>query len=99
VATLAEISTMSERNFKRRFKKATGDTPNEYLQRLRIEHAKHRLENGTVSIELIAAQVGYKDVAYFRQIFKQFAGMTPNAYRAKMRIALPAASKDRQAAA
>lgn len=99
VAVLAEISAMSERNFKRRFKKATGDTPNEYLQRLRVEHAKHRLENGALSIELIAAQVGYKDVAYFRQVFKQFAGMTPNAYRAKMRITLPDDSRGGQAAA
>ncbi|RZI42273.1 helix-turn-helix domain-containing protein [Herbaspirillum sp. HC18] len=89
VPTLADISAMSERNFKRRFKKATGDTPNEYLQRLRIEHAKHSLEHTTNSIEGIADRVGYRDVAYFRQVFKQMVGTTPNAYRTKMRVALP----------
>jgi len=93
VADLAEIAAMSERNFKRRFKKATGDTPNEYLQRLRIEHAKHRLEHSMKGIEGIADEVGYRDVAYFRQVFKQLAGMTPQAYRTKMRIALPVAEK------
>ncbi|OWW22214.1 hypothetical protein AYR66_24660 [Noviherbaspirillum denitrificans] len=87
---LAEICAMSERNFKRRFKKATGDTPNEYLQRLRVEHAKHRLEQTALGIETVAEEAGYRDVAYFRQVFKQLAGMTPQAYRMKTRIALPA---------
>lgn len=89
VAVLAEICAMSERNFKRRFKKATGDTPIEYLQRLRIEHAKHRLEHSSLSIDRVADEVGYRDAAYFRQVFKQLAGMTPQAYRTKTRIALP----------
>lgn len=99
VAMLAELCAMSERNFKRRFKKATGDTPNEYLQRLRIEQAKHRLENGTESIENIADAVGYKDVPYFRQVFKQLTGMTPNAYRGKLRISVPSLGPSGQEAA
>lgn len=99
VAMLAELSAMSERNFKRRFKKATGDTPNEYLQRLRVEQAKHRLETGTESIENIADAVGYKDVPYFRQVFKQLTGMTPNAYRGKLRVAVPSPDASGQEAA
>lgn len=99
VMDLAVIAAMSERNFKRRFKKATGDTPNEYLQRLRIEHAKHRLEHSALSIEGIADEVGYRDAAYFRQVFKQLADMTPQAYRMKMRIALPAGTEADKAAA
>jgi transcriptional regulator GlxA family with amidase domain len=85
---LADVCAMSERNFKRRFKKATGDTPNEYLQRLRIEQAKHKLEHSADSIDGVADFVGYRDVAYFRRVFKQMVGMTPNTYRAKARIAL-----------
>lgn len=99
VAELADVCAMSERNFKRRFKKATGDTPNEYLQRLRIEQAKHKLEHSAQSIEGIADFVGYRDVAYFRQVFKQMVGMTPNAYRSKTRIALPVAGQPRDAVA
>jgi transcriptional regulator GlxA family with amidase domain len=89
VPTLADAAAMSERNFKRRFKKATGDTPNEYLQRLRIEQAKQRLERTAAGIDAIADAVGYRDVGHFRQVFKQIAGMTPNAYREKTRVALP----------
>lgn len=89
VAMLADVAAMSERNFKRRFKKATGDAPNEYLQRLRIELAKHRLEHTSISIEGVAGYVGYRDVAYFRQVFKHMVGATPNAYRTKVKIALP----------
>ncbi|MBI9092402.1 MAG: helix-turn-helix domain-containing protein [Desulfobacterium sp.] len=50
---------MSIRNFKRRFKKATGDSPLVYLQRLRIDAAKDILEKKNTSIEEIANQVGY----------------------------------------
>jgi len=91
VEVLAGVATMSERNFKRRFKKATGDTPNEYLQRLRIESAKHRLAHAAEGIDAIAAQVGYRDVAHFRQVFKQMTGTTPNAWRARMKAAIAAA--------
>jgi transcriptional regulator GlxA family with amidase domain len=98
-ATLAEICAMSERNFKRRFKKATGNTPNEYLQRIRLEQARHRLEHGSDNIERIADEVGYRDVAYFRRIFKQMAGMTPNTYRTKVKISIPANKHSPRAAA
>jgi transcriptional regulator GlxA family with amidase domain len=90
VVELAQVVAMSERNFKRRFKKATGDTPNEYLQRVRIERAKQQLEHTSRSIESIAEEVGYRDVAYFRTVFKQLTGATPNAYRAKTKIMLAA---------
>lgn len=99
VVDLSEIAAMNERNFKRRFTKATGDTPKEYLHRLRIEHAKHRLEHTSISIEGIADEVGYRDLDYYRQLFKQLAGMTPQAYRAKMRIALPAVTETDKVAA
>jgi len=85
VAALAEVACMSERNFKRRFKKATGDTPNEYLQRLRVEGAKRLLERGGDGIDLVAERVGYRDVAHFRDVFRQIAGMTPADYRRRTR--------------
>lgn len=93
VSMLADTVAMSERNFKRRFKKATGDTPNEYLQRLRIERAKQQLESTMASVESIADAVGYRDVGHFRQVFKQIVGTTPHAYREKTRIALPGNAK------
>lgn len=92
VAALAAVALMSERNFKRRFKQATGDTPNAYLQRLRVEHARHTLARSNDAMERVAEQCGYRDVAHFRKVFKDVVGMPPQAYRTKTRITAPHAS-------
>lgn len=87
VEHLAKLAEMTERSFKRRFKMATGHTPVEYVQHLRIERAKQHLENSTLPVDEIAAQVGYEEPAFFRKLFKRITGLTPSAYRAKFRIA------------
>ncbi|MNE89507.1 HTH-type transcriptional activator RhaS [compost metagenome] len=69
----------------RRFKAATGLTPNSYLQRLRISAAQTALRHPTRSLEQIAAQVGYADRATFAKLFKQLCGETPGAFRRKLR--------------
>jgi len=85
---LAKEVAMSERNFKRRFKKATGDTPLEYLQRLRIEQAKRELISSAAGIDQIAGAVGYQDTAHFRALFRKYTGLTPSDYRKRTRVAL-----------
>ena len=72
---------MSLRNFKRRFRKATGDSPLAYVQRYRIETAKRLLEHTGRSITEIGFQIGYEDLAFFRRIFKRQVGLTPYEYR------------------
>ena len=79
-------SRLAERTFKRRFLKATGLTPIAYVQRLRIEDAKRRLERTDASVEEIGWKVGYEDGAFFRRLFKRTTGMTPGAYRRRFRI-------------
>jgi transcriptional regulator GlxA family with amidase domain len=79
-------SRLAERTFKRRFTSATGFTPIAYVQRLRVEHAKRRLERTDAPIERIGWQVGYEDPAFFRRLFKRTTGMTPGAYRRRFRI-------------
>lgn len=74
---------MSPRNFKRRFKEASGETPLSYLQKLRTEAAKSLLESTTQPIDAIAERVGYKDENYFRRLFKRHTHVTPNAYRVR----------------
>ncbi len=81
VARMAERSGLPERTFKRRFKIATGRTPGDYVQTLRIEEAKQLLETTGDPIESIGFQVGYEDPAYFRRLFKRWAGITPSRYR------------------
>lgn len=83
VEQIAEHSNMSKRNFIRRFKKATRNTPLEYLQRVKIEAAKKALENNNKSISALMYDVGYNDMKTFRGIFKRVTGLTPQAYRAK----------------
>ena len=85
---LNEISrrfNTSVSSLKRRFKQATGETPNKYIQNLRIERAKELLKFGELSINLIAYEVGYEDVSYFGSLFKRLVGNTPNAYRKDFR--------------
>ena len=76
-------SGLADRTFKRRFTKATGYTPIAYVQNLRIEEAKRRLEGGEESVDEICWAVGYEDPAFFRRLFKRMTGITPSAYRRK----------------
>jgi transcriptional regulator GlxA family with amidase domain len=79
-------SRLAERTFKRRFTEATGHPPLDYVQRLRIEDAKRRLERTDTSIERIAWQVGYEDPAFFRRLFRRTTGLPPGAYRRRFRV-------------
>lgn len=74
---------MSPRNFARRFKNATGETPLTYLHKLRMNEAKHLLEQEFRTIQEIANVVGYDDLIFFRRLFKRYAGVSPRAYREK----------------
>jgi transcriptional regulator GlxA family with amidase domain len=86
VEEIMKLSNMPERTFKRRFTNATGLSPIAYIQRLRIEDAKRRLERTLTPIDEISWQVGYEDAAFFRRLFKRTTGLTPGAYRRRFRI-------------
>ena len=77
---------MSLRNFVRRFKQATGDSPLIYLQKLRIAAARRLLENNHRSMQEISDAVGYQDVAFFRALFQRHTGVSPSAYREKFGV-------------
>jgi transcriptional regulator GlxA family with amidase domain len=81
VAQMTERSGLTERTFIRRFRAATGYSPIEYVQTLRIEEAKHLLETTRTPIEMIAVEVGYEDPNFFRRLFKRRVGITPARYR------------------
>src|SRR5690606_14341498 len=81
VARLVAQSGLPERTFKRRFKAATGYTPVEYVQVLRLEEAKQLLETTGEPTDGIAQAVGYEDPAFFRRLFKRHTGVTPARYR------------------
>ncbi len=78
---LARRFGMSRRTFERRFKGATGDTPLIYLQRVRVEAAKHLLETQPLSFDEITYRVGYEDNSAFRKVFRKQTGLRPKEYR------------------
>lgn len=80
---LATKLATSRRNFDRRFIKATGNTPVEYLQRVKVEAAKQSLEKGRKSIFEVMYEVGYSDDKAFREVFKKITGLSPLDYKAK----------------
>ncbi len=80
---LASRLATSRRNFDRRFIKATGNTPVEYLQRVKVEVAKKTREKGRKSIYEVMSEVGYSDDKAFREVFKKITGLSPLDYREK----------------
>lgn len=86
VEEMIKRSKLAERTFKRRFASATGLPPLEYVQRLRIEDAKRRLERTDAPVDEISWRVGYEDPAFFRRLFKRTTGLAPGAYRKRFRI-------------
>ena len=82
----ARRAGMSLRNFVRRFKHATGDSPLMYLQKLRIAAAKRLLEGDHRTVQEISNAVGYEDIAFFRQLFERHTGVSPSAYRQRFGV-------------
>ncbi|MEJ7647054.1 MAG: AraC family transcriptional regulator [Chryseolinea sp.] len=80
---LANKFAISRRNFERRFLKSTDNTVNEYVQRVKIEAAKRKLELNRRNISEVMCEVGYTDTKTFRDVFKKITGLTPVEYRNK----------------
>jgi transcriptional regulator GlxA family with amidase domain len=81
IESLAKIAILGTRTFIRRFKKATGNTPYEYIQRVKVEVAKKMLEKSNEGVEQICMNVGYMDFSAFRKVFKKIVGITPSDYK------------------
>ena len=83
VEHLSSHFAVGRRNFDRRFIRATGNTPVEYSQRVKIESAKKAFETTRKPINEVMYEVGYSDVKAFREVFRKITGMSPLAYRTK----------------
>jgi transcriptional regulator GlxA family with amidase domain len=81
VQELSSRFAVGRRSFDRRFIKATGNTPVEYLQRVKIESAKKALEGTRKTINEVMYEVGYSDVKAFREVFRKVTGMSPLEYK------------------
>ena len=81
VSAMANLSGLPGRTFVRRFHKATGMSPLDYTQALRLEEAKQMLETTDLSVEAIANETGYEDTSFLGRLFRRETGLTPALYR------------------
>ncbi|MET0462031.1 MAG: helix-turn-helix domain-containing protein [Chitinophagaceae bacterium] len=81
--SLSSKFSVGRRNFDRRFIKATGNTPVEYAQRVKVEAAKKAFETNRKTISEVMYEVGYSDVKAFREVFRRVTGMTPMEYKSR----------------
>ena len=87
--TVDDICTkfdVARRTFERRFKKCTGNSIAEYIQRVKVEYAKKQLESGNKNINEIIYEVGYNDTDAFRRVFKKHTDLSLADYRKKYRV-------------
>ena len=80
IPQLARKANMCESSFTRHFKIATGETPVEYLLRLRLNDAADKICNG-MPISEAALSAGFSDSNYFSRLFKQKIGISPRDYK------------------
>jgi len=81
IEKLSSRFSIDRGNFDRRFKKATGNTPLEYVQRLKVEVAKKHLEMSRKTVNEVMYKVRYSDVRAFREVFKKITGISPIEYK------------------
>lgn len=80
--TLAAAQNINASYLSSLFKKETGETITEHVNKKRIEHAVHLLQSSKLQVQSIAQHCGISDVNYFSKLFKKHMGMTPREYRA-----------------
>ena len=82
--TISEAIHSSTYDLSRKFKKETGQSLTDYINKLRIKEALYMMENHNLSITDIAYMIGFNDVNYFTKVFKKYNKMTPSSYRKQL---------------
>jgi len=91
VETLARRAAMSPRNFARVFARSVGTTPARYVEQLRVEAARRRLEESEATVEEIASQCGFGTRESIRRSFRRVLRVAPTAYRSRFAKGSPVA--------
>lgn len=81
IPSLARKAFMSEDHFIRLFRKEMGETPNNFIIRMKMERAELLLITTQLPVKNIADMLGYEEVPYFNRLFKKKVGKTPKEYR------------------
>ena len=81
---------MSPRNLSRAFRREVGSTPARFVERVRVEGARRRLEETSAGLEQIARECGFGSPDAMRRSFLRVIRVAPSDYRARFRAAAPA---------
>lgn len=79
---LAAVANMSRRNFSRVFLRDAGVTPAEFVERVRVDAARARLEREARPLKTVAYECGFRDARHLREVFMRRLGVSPSQYRA-----------------
>lgn len=80
VPELAQLCSLSESCFRKRFKQATDVSPAKYIRKMKIQKAKELLSLSESTLSGVAFDLGFYDLSYFCKCFRAETGMTPRAY-------------------
>jgi transcriptional regulator GlxA family with amidase domain len=86
IETLARRANLCARHFTRRFQRAFGTSPGEFVQNARLDEARRRLSSRHKTIQEIADSVGFGSADSFRRAFERRFELSPTAYRGRFAI-------------
>jgi transcriptional regulator GlxA family with amidase domain len=78
---LMQVAELSPNYLRGLFLDAALCTPHEYIERLRLRHARYLLRESNWQMKRIAAEVGYDDPLYFSRLYRRFWKYPPSAER------------------
>jgi transcriptional regulator GlxA family with amidase domain len=84
---LAKRAGMSERSFRRAFVEETGETPRDFVERIRVDAARGMFEEAQSAVQVVARRCGFATVDNLRRAFVRRLGVTPQQYRQRFRLA------------
>ena len=84
---LAKRAGMSERSFRRAFVEETGETPRDFVERIRVDAARGLFEEAQSAVQVVARRCGFATVDNLRRAFVRRLGVTPQQYRQRFRLA------------
>jgi transcriptional regulator GlxA family with amidase domain len=87
VKALATRARMGERTFRRAFAEETGETPRDFIERIRIDAARILFEEAQMPVQAVATRCGFATVDNLRRAFVRRLGVTPQQYRLRFRLA------------
>ena len=80
---------LSPFHYHRMFARAFGETPHDFVRRLRIDRAKELLARDHLSVTEICMAVGYESLGSFSTLFRSLVGCSPAEYRRSIRRIFP----------